>query len=140
MRIKEYLMSLRTRVCEVAYWQHLQFEGFLQRGLHGLIKINKSHKGVILVWTIFSFFKMLTIFFNYLPLTVYIWQCICFHAILSICHPLLPIHPSYPQMCPPRLCLQSCPAGRFISTIFLDSIYMYQYDILKTHQFLNVNK
>ena len=32
----------------------MQFEGFLQRGLHGLIKKNKSQNGVILVWTIFS--------------------------------------------------------------------------------------
>lgn len=45
---------MRTRVCKVEYWHHWQLQGFLQRGLPGLIKKNKSHKSVISVCTIFS--------------------------------------------------------------------------------------
>ena len=47
----------------------------------------------------------------------------CFHSTF----PLVPASPSYsprPEVCPLRLCLQYCPANRFISTIFLDSTYM----------------
>ena len=39
---------------------------------------------------------------------------------------LLLLCPQVPSLC---LCLYSCPAVRFISTIFLDSIYMLIYDI-----------
>ena len=41
---------------------------------------------------------------------------------LSLSHPLLP--PLCPQVSSLCLCLLCCPANRFISTIFLDSIYM----------------
>ena len=49
---------------------------------------------------------------------VYICQCYPLHST----NPLLPL--LCLQVCSPRLCLYSCPANRFISTIFLDSIYM----------------
>ena len=46
------------------------------------------------------------------------------------CYPLNSSHPLLPQLCPQvrslYLCLYSYPANRFISTIFLDSIYMHQ--------------
>ena len=49
---------------------------------------------------------------------MYIFQYCC---LLS--HPLLPT--LGPQICSLCLCLHCCPANRFISTIFLDSVYMY---------------
>ena len=42
-------------------------------------------------------------------------------------HPLLP--PLCPEVCSLCLCLHCCPAKRFISIIFLDSIYMCQYTV-----------
>ena len=49
------------------------------------------------------------------------WWCLCFNATLSV-RPTL----SFPRyVCSPCLCLYSCPANRFISIIFLDSIYMH---------------
>ena len=40
-------------------------------------------------------------------------------------HPLLPPHPPGPEVCSLCLCLHCCPANNFISTTFLDSIYMH---------------
>ena len=54
-----------------------------------------------------------------------------FHIFLHMfpCHSLHLSHPLFPLPCPQvcSLCryLHSCPANRFISTIFPDSIYMY---------------
>ena len=54
--------------------------------------------------------------------TVYIFQC------CSICPTLFPL--LGPQVCSLRLCFYSCPADRFISTIFLDSVFnALTYDI-----------
>ena len=47
----------------------------------------------------------------------------CFHATLNTSHTLLPL--LCPQVCSLCLHLLCCPANRFISTIFLDSIYMH---------------
>ena len=56
-----------------------------------------------------------------LPLAIYLtYGNVCLHAILSF-HP-----PSFPHcVCSLCLCLHSCPANGFISTIFLDSIHMH---------------
>ena len=51
----------------------------------------------------------------------YLWPCICFHAPLSI-RPTLSF-PQCPQICSLCLRLHCCPANRFISTIFLESIH-----------------
>ena len=51
----------------------------------------------------------------------WVYTCQC-HS-LDLAHPLLP--PLCPQVCSLCLCLSSFPAYRFISTIFLDSIYMH---------------
>ena len=55
------------------------------------------------------------------------WVAIAFSGYqwysLKLFHPLLP--PLFPQVFSLCLCLYSCPANRFISTIFLDSIYMH---------------
>ena len=57
-------------------------------------------------------------------LPIYICWCICFHAALSI-HPTLSFLPlTLVRKCSLCLCLHGCPANRFISTIFLDSICM----------------
>ena len=49
------------------------------------------------------------------------------HYYLSLSYPLLPL--LCPKVCPLCLLLQFCPADRFISTIFLDSLYMHLYMI-----------
>ena len=55
------------------------------------------------------------------------WRCICLHATLSLFVPSSP--PTLcPQVCPLCLCLH-CPAGRLVSTIFLNFIYMHYYAI-----------
>ena len=56
---------------------------------------------------------------------MYMFQCYS----LNSSHPLLP--PLCPQVCSLCLCLHCYPTNRFISTIFLDSIYIYAliYDI-----------
>ena len=51
---------------------------------------------------------------------VYMFQC----CSLSSSHPLLPS--LCPQVCSLCLHLYSCPANKFISTTFLDSIYMHE--------------
>ena len=55
------------------------------------------------------------------------WVAIAFSGYqwysLKLFHPLRP--PLFPQVFSLCLCLYSCPANRFISTIFLDSIYMH---------------
>ena len=53
-----------------------------------------------------------------------------FHMVMYMCQHYSPsVPPLLPHLCPQvcalRLCLSSCPANKFISTIFLDSIYMY---------------
>ena len=53
-----------------------------------------------------------------LSVVMYMFQCYS----LNSSHPLLP--PLYSQVCSLSLHLYSCPANRFISTIFLDSIYI----------------
>ena len=55
-------------------------------------------------------------------------QCIYISAPLNLSHPLFPL--LCPQVHCLRLCPYSCPADRFISTIFLDSVfYSLMYDI-----------
>ena len=51
---------------------------------------------------------------------------LCLSTTLGSSHPLLLL---CPHECPLCLFLHCCPANRFISTIFLDSIYMHGYDI-----------
>ena len=53
------------------------------------------------------------------------YVCQCYSPNAS--HPLLP--PLCPQVCSLRLHLYSCPANRFISTVFLDSMFMGYYMI-----------
>ena len=53
-----------------------------------------------------------------LHMIMYKFQC----YFLNLSHALLP--PLCPQICSLYLHLYSCPANRFISTIFLDSMYM----------------
>ena len=50
----------------------------------------------------------------------YIWQCICFHAALSICSTRFPAALPTPclKVCSLRLHLLCCPASRFISPSF----------------------
>jgi len=60
--------------------------------------------------------------FHYPPiLHMIVYICQCYSLNLS--------HPLFPSLCPQvhsiHLHLYSCPANRFISTIFLDSIYMH---------------
>ena len=50
----------------------------------------------------------------------------CQHSSLNLSHPLLPL--LCPRICSLCLHVYSCPANRFNSTIFLDSVYMHQYD------------
>ena len=55
-------------------------------------------------------------------------QCIYFSAPLNLSHPLFPL--LCPQVHCLHLCPYSCPAVRFISTIFLDSMFhALMYDI-----------
>ena len=58
---------------------------------------------------------------------VYTRWCVYVSAALSLPHPVL--HLPCPQAHSLRLCLYSCPANRFISTVFLDSMYMHWYVI-----------
>ena len=58
-----------------------------------------------------------------LHIVVYMFSCYCLNAS----HPLLPI--LCPQVCSLYLHLHYCPANRFSSIIFLDSIYMHYYMI-----------
>ena len=53
----------------------------------------------------------------------YIWWRICFNITLSIC-PTLSLHLLHPHVYSVWLNLYSCPANRFISTIFVDSIHV----------------
>ena len=53
-----------------------------------------------------------------LPMVVYMLPC---HSVHSSYPPYYPC----PLVSPLCLCLHCCPANRFISTIFLDSVYMY---------------
>ena len=53
-----------------------------------------------------------------LSVSMYMFPCYCLHSS----HPLLPL--LCPQVCSLCLHLYSCPANRFISIIFLDSIHM----------------
>ena len=56
-------------------------------------------------------------------------QASTLHTVVNICHcySLSSSHPLLPPLCPQAsslsLCLYSCPANRFISTVFLESIY-----------------
>ena len=52
--------------------------------------------------------------------TVYMLPCCSLHSS----HPLLLLPRTCPYVCSLCQCLHCCPANRFISTIFLDSIYM----------------
>ena len=54
-----------------------------------------------------------------LNMVMYMFQHYAFNSSL----PLVP--PLCPQVCSLRLHLHSCPSNSFISTIFLDSIYIY---------------
>ena len=56
-----------------------------------------------------------------LPLVVYICQC------YSLTTSQAPLPPLCPQVHSQRLHLYYCPTTRFLSTIFLDSIYMLQH-------------
>ena len=60
---------------------------------------------------------------------VYTWWCLSIRQRYSLSspHPLLPL--PCPQVHSLHLCLYSCPENRFISTVFLDSIYMHWYVI-----------
>ena len=59
----------------------------------------------------------------------YIWWCICFNVALSI-HPTLSFPTVSASLFSTSVSLfYSCPANRFISTIFLDSTYMCYYTI-----------
>ena len=62
-------------------------------------------------------------------------DCLILHVVMykCQCHSLNSSHPLLPSLCP-QVCslglyLHCCPADAFISTIFLDSIYMCQYMI-----------
>ena len=55
---------------------------------------------------------------SYINIVMYMFQC---YSLISS-HPIL--LPLYPRVCCLCLSLYSCPANRFISTIFLDSIYI----------------
>ena len=54
----------------------------------------------------------------------YIWQCICFHATLSI-HPTFSFPTLCPQICSLCLHLHCCPQNRFISRTYLDSMLCF---------------
>ena len=58
-----------------------------------------------------------------LHMEMYMFQC----YFLNLSHPQLPA--LCPQICSLYLSLHCCPVNRFISTIFLDSIYVRQYMI-----------
>ena len=58
----------------------------------------------------------------------YTW-CTCLRYRLHTSHPLPPCLP-HPWVCPLCLFLHCCSENNFISTIFLDSIYMCWYTIL----------
>ena len=55
-----------------------------------------------------------------LPMAVCTYQCYS----LNLSHSLLPQSPC-PQVCSLHLSLYSCPANKFIGTVFLDFIYMH---------------
>ena len=57
---------------------------------------------------------------------LYIWQWICFSATLSN-HPTFSLPALCPKVCSLCLYLHCCPLDRFISIIFIDSIYMHVY-------------
>ena len=57
----------------------------------------------------------------------YIWYCKFPCYSLHIFPLLPPPSPQYPQVYSLCLFLHCCPENKFISTIFLDSIYMHQY-------------
>ena len=54
-----------------------------------------------------------------LPMVIYMFQCYSLNSF----YPLLPL--LCPEVCSLCLCLYSCPANTFISTIFLDSLSLY---------------
>ena len=59
-----------------------------------------------------------------LPLTVsHMVECVCQCCSLNLSHPFLP--PLCSQVCSLLLCLYSCSANRFISTIFLEGICLW---------------
>ena len=60
-------------------------------------------------------------------------------SLLCSQFPSPPLLPSLcPQVCSPCLCLHCCSANRFISTIFLDSIYMHWTKVPVSHVWLFV--
>ena len=59
----------------------------------------------------------------------YRWWCMFPCYFLHTSHPVLPPHPDMSIISSPCLCLHCCSANRFISAIFLDSIYMCWYTI-----------
>ena len=60
----------------------------------------------------------------------YIWYGKFPHYSLHTSHLLPPALPPGPQVCSLCLFLHCCPENKFISAIFLDSIYMYQCTII----------
>ena len=54
------------------------------------------------------------------------FYCLILCMVMSVfqCYSLNSSNPLLPSLCPLCLCLHCCPVDRFISTIFLDSIYM----------------
>ena len=59
----------------------------------------------------------------------YIWICKFPCYFLHISHPLPPSLPLCPLVCSLCLFLHCCPENKFISAIFLDSIYLHQHMI-----------
>ena len=55
----------------------------------------------------------------------YKFPCYCLHTS----HLLPPTLPPHPQVCSLCLFLHCCPENKFISVIFLDSTYVFQYTI-----------
>ena len=64
------------------------------------------------------------------PLAIYFTNILQISLLpSSTSHPLLPPLPLCPQVCSLCLFLHCCPENKFISTIFLNSVYMLQYAI-----------
>ena len=76
------------------------------------------HRG--LCWTS-CVVQQLPITYLFLHMVMYMFQCYPLNSSHTLLSPLCP------QICSLCLCFHCCPANKFISTIFLDSIYMHEY-------------
>ena len=94
---------------------------------------------VLLLWVVTEPWLELSESYSKYPLAIYFTYCSVYVSMLlsPFIAPFLPSH-TCPQACSLYLCFHCCSANRFISTIFLDFIYMYQ-SMIFVVQFLTIS-